>query len=70
MEIEDALPALDRREVVSLIRKHANKLAQLANEQGCMTLYYLLDTAVAEADRELGRASQDRESGSRQNGPG
>jgi hypothetical protein len=44
---------LDRKQVISLIGKHAKQLAQLASEQGCITLCYLLQTAVEQAEKDL-----------------
>jgi hypothetical protein len=44
---------LDRDEVISLIAKHAKQLASLAKQQGCMSLYYLLQTAAEQAEQDL-----------------
>jgi hypothetical protein len=49
---EDPAP-LDHVQVVTFIGKHAKQLALLASEHGCMTLYYLLQTAVEHAEKEL-----------------
>jgi hypothetical protein len=51
--VADESTRLDREHVVLLIGKHAKQLAQLASEQGCMTLYYLLQTASEHAEKEL-----------------
>ena len=44
---------LSREQVISLISKHAKELASLARNQGCETLYYLLQTAAEQAEKEL-----------------
>jgi hypothetical protein len=59
---EEAAP-LDREQVVSLIAKHAKQLAGLAKEQGCMTLYYLLQTAAEQAEMDLAKPRGNRTSG-------
>jgi hypothetical protein len=48
---------LSREQVISLISKHAKELASLARNQGCETLYYLLQTAAEQAEKELGSHS-------------
>ena len=48
---------LSREQVISLISKHAKELASLARSHGCETLYYLLQTAAEQADKELGGRS-------------
>ena len=55
---------LDRQQVVLLIGKHAKQLAQLASGQGCMTLYYLLQTAAEHAERETTAGSYNGQSNS------
>ena len=57
------MASLDREQVVSLIAKHAKQLASLASEQDCMTLYYLLQTAVEQAERDLMKLRGEPESG-------
>ena len=48
---------LTREQVISLISRHAKQLAVLARNQGCETLYYLLQTAAEQAEKELGSRS-------------
>jgi hypothetical protein len=50
---EETATQLDREQVISLIAKYAKQLASLAQQQGCMTLYYLLQTAAEHAEQEL-----------------
>lgn len=50
---EQAHTPLDREQVVALIGKHAKKLAEVAREQGCTTLSYLLQAAAEQADKDL-----------------
>jgi hypothetical protein len=53
MADEEKAAPLDRDEVISLIAKHAKQLASLAKQQGCMSLYYLLQTAAEQAEQDL-----------------
>jgi hypothetical protein len=60
---EEPPQKFDRQEVVALIGKHAKRLAQLANEHGCLTLHYFLQAAADQADRELSVTREDGGSG-------
>jgi hypothetical protein len=53
MADEEKAAPLDRDQVISLIAKHAKQLASLAKQQGCMSLYYLLQTAAEQAEQDL-----------------
>jgi hypothetical protein len=50
---EEEPTPLDREQVISLIGRHTKQLAELARDQGCTTLYYLLQAAVEQAEKEL-----------------
>jgi hypothetical protein len=56
---KEASEPLDREQVVQLIARHAHKLADLANEQGCTTLHHFLLRAAQQAERDLGAARKD-----------
>jgi hypothetical protein len=61
---DETKPApLDREQVISLIGRHAKQLAELARDQGCTTLCYLLQTAVEQAEKELAGPRGNGESG-------
>jgi hypothetical protein len=53
MPDEEKPARLDREQVISLIGKHATQLAALAREQGCTTLYNLLQAAVEQTEKDL-----------------
>jgi hypothetical protein len=55
MADEEKAAPLDREQVISLIAKHATQLASLAKRQGCMSLYYLLQTAAEQAEQDLAK---------------
>jgi hypothetical protein len=46
-------PTLGREQVISLIAKHAQQLASLAEQQGCRRLCYLLHRAAEQAEYDL-----------------
>jgi len=48
---------LTREQVISLISRHAKELAALARNHGCETLYYLLQTAAEQAEKDLASRS-------------
>jgi hypothetical protein len=52
---EETATQLDREQVISLIANHAKQLASPAKQQGCMTLYYLLQTAAEQAEQDLAK---------------
>jgi hypothetical protein len=60
--VDETKPApLDREQVISLIGRHAKQLAELARDQGCTNLYYLLQNAVEQTEKELARPRGNRE---------
>jgi hypothetical protein len=50
-------------QVISLIGRHTKQLAELARDQGCTTLYYLLHAAAEQAEKELAEPRGNGESG-------
>jgi hypothetical protein len=60
---EEEPTPLDREHVISLIGRHAKQLAELARDQGCTTLSYLLQAAVEQAEKELAEPRGNGESG-------
>jgi hypothetical protein len=63
MADEEEPTPLDREQVISLIGRHAKQLAELAREQRCTTLYYLLQAAVEQTEKELAGPRGNGESG-------
>jgi hypothetical protein len=63
MADEEKAAPLDREQVISLIAKHAKQLASLARQQGCLTLYYLLQTTAEQAEQDLVKPRGKPESG-------
>jgi hypothetical protein len=53
----------DREQVISLMGLHAKQLAELARDQGCTTLYYLLQAAVEQTEKEIAELRGNGESG-------
>ena len=57
---EEEPTPLDQEQVISLIGRHTKQLAELARDQGCTTLYYLLHAAAEQAEKELSGAAWQR----------
>ena len=55
--------SVERDEAISLIGKHARKLATLASDHGCATLSHMLQIAGEQAERELTAPRGNGESG-------
>jgi hypothetical protein len=60
---EEPATQSDREQVISLIAKYAKQLASLAQQQGCMSLYYLLQTAAEQAEQDLAKSRSKSKSG-------
>jgi hypothetical protein len=60
---EEPSTQLDREQAISLIGKHANELATLARQLGCVTLSYLLKSAAEQAEQDLMKPRRKDESG-------
>jgi hypothetical protein len=52
---------VDRKQVISFIGKYVRQFAQLASEQGCATLSYMLQITAEQAEKEFAAAPDDRE---------
>jgi hypothetical protein len=52
---------VNREQVIALIGGHAKKLAEVAREQGCATLSYMLEVAAEQAERQLETSRGDGE---------
>jgi hypothetical protein len=61
MNTVDEEPTPDRKQVISFIGKYVRQFAQLASEQGCATLSYMLQVTAQQAEKEIAAPPDDRE---------
>jgi hypothetical protein len=59
--VDEEPTPLDREQVISFIAKYTSQFAQLASEQGCATLSYMLQIVAAQAEKEFAAPPEDRE---------
>ena len=60
-KVDKELTPLDRERVIAFIGKYVRQFAQLASEQGCATLSYMLQITAQQAEKEFAAPPDDRE---------